>query len=309
MAYTTFGEQLRKMLNDRKISQRKLSEAITGDPSDTRQLQRLLKFERGIGMIEDTTLENLIDGFKKLRKSLSYSDTVYLYGLAGKFPTLKPTHDQIIEGINKFLPSLEKHPYPAYILGIRNFRYFAINAATVKLIGGYNRVDELANHSVFELIFAKKWGIVDLLGEKIEVVRREQVRRYIALNTLSRHEDFYMEYPEKLKNLMTPKEYENFLEIWLETNPDRIPETDYGILGEIDFVIPDNEKQISLKIHLNPEVIAIPSLANFFTIVRYEIKDTLHQGIADMFFHPQEFEKKCIKIWELPNIDQHELFL
>jgi transcriptional regulator with XRE-family HTH domain len=296
MAKTTFGEELRKKRKAQKWNQQKLTVKFyeAEDVSST----TIGRWERGENDPEAENVERLVEIF-----NLSYPDAMFWYGLAGKLPRLRmPSRRQIIESLETMTNALQEHIYPAYVLDNRHFRFWLINPGTVKLVGGIERAYELAKCSVFQLAFSRHFGIMDTLGDDLPKIQREQIRRFKALNIYRRHENFYMEYPErlKLKDGLTESEYEVFEKLWNEVEPDEMLLSDYAKLGDMTFNLHE-----PVKFRLIAETIL--HLGNLFSVSWYNIVDKEHEAAAATIFRRAN-EEECIKVWELPEVNTSELF-
>ncbi|MCS7072816.1 MAG: hypothetical protein NZM00_15025, partial [Anaerolinea sp.] len=224
MAKVTFGSYLRELLHNRNWSADKLACEIYGDMVNNRNaVNRWLRIgeqasERSKGnTIEDYTIEQLAQAL-----NLSYLDKFYMYGLAGKIPPLPlPSFEEVTRILDPLVPGIEAWPYPAYILDKLHFRFWAVNASAIAAIGGRARVNELVNCTVFQLLFCPRYRITDLFGNDLETVQRAQIRYYKTLNVWVRHEAYYMEYPERLRDRdgLTEEEYAVFERLWNETFP------------------------------------------------------------------------------------------
>lgn len=229
---------------------------------------------------------------------------MYFYGLAGKIPsTLTPTLSQIIQSFDTLISGLQNFPFPAYVLDSRYFRFWMINSPTMALIGGFDRVIELANCSVFQLLFSPRFGISILLGESLRRIQIEQVRRFKALNILRRHEEFYMEYPERLrdKDSLTDDEYAVFEETWNTVSPDSKSAANYTVAADLAFDLGEHR----IVFHLTAETVL--DLGNLFSISWFNLWNREYEGAARVLFNSAG-SQHCVKVWELPDVNTKELF-
>ncbi|MGQ9910724.1 MAG: hypothetical protein ACUVS2_18010 [Candidatus Flexifilum sp.] len=303
MAKVTFGSYLRELMNQRNWTSELVSDQIYGDQGNNRNaINRWLQIDRTDhtrqkgNYIGEHNIDKLADAFK-----LSYIDRFYLYGLAGKIPLLPlPSFEEVTQILEPLIPSLETWPYPAYIVDKLHFRFWAVNAATLAVIGGYEKARELANCTVFQLLFAKKYGVTDLFGDKLEAVRREQIRYYKTLNIWVRHESFYMEYPERLRDRdgLTPEEYAVFECLWNETFPFSVQSDASRSHVQIS--------QSGLPFDLVPNPIL--ALNNLFYIIWYHLRSDdaeLKAQLSQRFGLPVQStdNRKAVKLWELSDVD------
>jgi hypothetical protein len=165
------------------------------------------------------------------------------------------------------------------------------------------RIYQIANLSIFQLLFSPRFGITDLLGDNLVRIQREQIRRYKSLNIYRQHEDFYMEYPERLreKDGLPTEEYGVFASLWNSISPYDIPSTNYAILGDLEF----NLGNLSIKFRLTTELIL--HLGNFFIVSWYNVVEKQYESAAKDVFEGTT-EEACIKFWELPHVNAQELF-
>lgn len=304
MPRTTFGDQLEKLMKDRDWSAAELSDRIYNDNGHNRtNVKRWLRIGREEAnekkrQISDDRIQALVEAFE-----LSYQETIYLYGLAGKIPPMRmPSKEQIIRSFEGLVPFIGNFPYPAYILDSRYFRFWLVNHPTVQLIGGRERVNELANCSVFQILFSRRYGIADLFGENLERTQKDQIRRFKALNILRRHEAFYMEYPERLrdKDALTDDEYAVFEDMWNAVNPDEEPAANYFAAADLAFDLG------AYQIVFNLTVETVLNLGNLFSISWFHLRNREYEETAKAIFSSNG-SRDCVKVWELPGVDMMEL--
>lgn len=306
MAKITFGAQLEKLMEVRDWIPADLSHRIYQDNGKNRnQIERWLKIgKEGPNdkrpQITDDRIEALAQAFE-----LSYPDSMYLYGLAGKIPSTRtPSLAQITQSFDTLVSGLQDFPFPAYVLDSRLFRFWMVNSPTIALIGGYNRMLELANCSVFQLLFSPRFGITGLFGDSLRRIQIEQIRRFKALNILRRHEEFYMEYPERLrdKDGLTDEEYAVFEETWNAVSPDSRPSANYAAAADLAFDFGDQR----IIFHLTAETVL--DLGNLFSISWFNLWNREYEEVANLLFNSIG-KQPCVKVWELPNINTSEMFM
>lgn len=305
MPQTTFGEQLEKLMRDQDWSSADLSHAIYEDHGRNKtNVDRWLKIGREQpyekrSQISDDRIQALVQAF-----GLSYPDAMYMYGLAGKIPpTRTPSIYQIVQSFDELVPGIRDFPYPAYVLDSRYFRFWMVNSPTIRLIGGSDRVIKLANCSVFQLLFSPRYGISNLLGESLRRIQIEQVRRFKALNILRRHEEFYMEYPERLrdKDSLTDDEYTVFEETWNTVAPDSKSAANYSVAADLAFDLGEHH----IVFHLTAETVL--DLGNLFSISWFNLWNREYEEAAKALFSSNG-SQDCVKVWELPGVNTKELF-
>lgn len=299
MARTSFGEQLELLLQDKGWSSADLSDRIYNDGGNNRtQIDRWRKIGRNRSTVRITedSLELLVKAL-----DLSYADAVYFYGLAGKIPPLKmPSFRQVKRSLDVVSAGLGSFPFPAYVLDSRYYRFWLVNAATARLVGGDDNVFALANCSVLQLIFSRKYGVADLFGEKLPDVQREQIRRYKALNIMRRHEHYYMEYPDRLKEKdgLTDAEYAAFLEVWNNVEADSLPA--HNAVNDVEYTLGGT----SITFRLTAETIL--DLDNLFSITWYDIRDQSQRDMARSIFASGNVNN-VLRMWDLPGVNLQAL--
>lgn len=285
MATTTFGAELMKARKARKWNRDKLAMEFYGMPGNITTISR---WEQGINLPASDSIERLVEIF-----DLSYPDTMFWYGLAGKLPRLKmPSKRQIVQSLDTMIPALKEYPYPAYVLDSRYNRICLLNHAAVILIGGIARVRELADRSVFQLLFSEQLGVTRFLEKDLAEIREEQIRRFKIANMYWQHEDYYMEYPERLKSKdgLLEAEYNEFRKLWEKVHSNEISSID-PIIGDIIFGF---KRPIRFRI-VNELIV---SLGNLFSVSWYNIADRKYDDAAKKVFG-QVSSGECVKLWEI----------
>ncbi|MBE2196681.1 MAG: helix-turn-helix transcriptional regulator [Anaerolinea sp.] len=294
MAKTTFGAELRKAREGRGWNTLKLaSEYYYGTPRSDNTIRR---WEGGKCLPKEENIRRLAEIFE-----LSYPDAMYWYGLGKKLPRLTiPSKRQIIDILDALIPAMQQHNYPAYVLDSRYNRICLINSAAVELFGGIKRVHELANYSVFQLLFLDDLGVTPLLGKGLAEIRKEQILRFKAVNMYWRHEEFYMEYPERLKSKdgLLEAEYKEFESLWNVVQPGST--TNYAMHSEITFGY-NSPVRFRLIIDL------ILSLGNLFSISWYNPVDRKSEDAAKKVLG-QFPSGECVKLWEIPSVNLSGIF-
>jgi hypothetical protein len=293
MAKTTFGAELRRMMDERGVSIRELTRRLYGDTDNRTQVNRWLAIDtpdqaKGKS-IEAASLQRVVEAL-----GLPYVDQVYLYGLAGLLPAMAiPGEAEIKERLSEYIPRMEAHPFPAYVLDVPNYRFWMANSGVITMIGGMARARQLINMSVFQILFDRKRGISSHLSdEALYKVRYSQISRYKTWNIRRRHEPFFMAYPERLRDLdgLTEEEYGEFEAMWNEISP-----TDVSLVSfaELEFGLSDSSLQVFA---VKPEPL-LP-LQELFAISWYDVPDPQLREQALAFF-AQTDSPRSVCLWEL----------
>jgi DNA-dependent RNA polymerase auxiliary subunit epsilon len=300
MARTTFGAELKRMMDERGVPVRELTRRLYGEADNRTMVNRWLKIDihdpQHNYRIEDESLRDIVEALQ-----LNYDDSFYLHGLAGKLPPMRmPRPAQIQRTLTQYEAKLKAHPYPMYVLDVLNFRFWLANAPLIGLIGGLERAHTLAGTSVFQLLFSRQLGVAGQFGDKLATVQEGQVRRYKAMNRFRRHEAFYMEYPERLRDQdgLTAEEYAEFAALWTTVEPAQ-DETLYSTLA---MQVPNSS---TVTFELKVEVIF--NLKDLFTVTRFDIlepewREPVRQVFAALY------QGDCLRVWEIDGVDTAPIF-
>jgi hypothetical protein len=299
MAKTCFGEEFTRIQESLGLTNRQLAELVYGEGNcNTSVVSRLRRYGRESEPAngkkpwkpKPDTLKRFFEAM-----NLSYYEQVYLYGLAGMIPQSEtPSATDVETAFGLLEGEIAKHPYPAYVLDNQYFRFWAVNSAAARLVGGEERLDELKNCSVFDLAFSEKWGFTKAIApETLTDLRASQVVRFKLLNLLRRHEPFYMDYPELLQETLTDEEYKKehkgFESFWEGLNP---AESTF-----LNVTLTLNLGDHKMRLNVQSEPMYQLGLKDFFSLVRYYPVDSESQAVAREFF--EGCEKKCIFLWKM----------
>ena len=302
MPLTTFGDEFKKIQNSLGLTNEELAERVYGEgSSNTSVVSKLRGYVYGREPTnggkpwnpKPNTLKRFFEAM-----GLPYHEQVYLYGLAGMIPKYGALlRTDVKKVLDKMVPRIESHPYPAYVLDLNHFRFWVVNGAVAHLVGGEERLNVLKNCSVFDLVFSSKWGFTEIIApETLKALQESQVRRFKLINLLARHEPFYMSYPERLKETLDTEEYKVFEDCWNRSSLDDVP-------LNVNLVL--NLKGHKLSLNVQSEPVYQLGFKDFFTFIRYYPLDSDNEAAARKFF--DGCEKKAISIWEMEGATAAEL--
>ncbi len=307
MAKTCFGYEFARIQKDLELTNRQLAELVYGKGTrNTSVVSKLRTYGRESEPANGKKQSETANGKKSQKPwkpkpdtlkrffeamNLPYYEQVYLYGLVGMIPQSEtPSTTDVETAFNLLKDEITKHPYPAYVLDNKYFRFWAVNSAAARLVGGEERLDELKNCSVFDLAFSEKWGFTKAIApETLTDLRASQVVRFKLLNLLRRHEPFYMGYPELLQETLTDEEYKGFESCWKELNP---AESTF-----LNVTLTLNLGGYKMRLNVQSEPVYQLGLKDYFSLVRYYPMDSESEAVASEFF--KGCEKKCIFLWKM----------
>jgi hypothetical protein len=296
MAKTTFGAELKRMMDERNVSIRELTRRLYGSADNRTQVMRWLAIdtaEQAKGnAIEAASLQRVVEALE-----LPYVDQVFLYGLAGLLPAMViPGEAEIKERLSEYIPRMEAHPFPAYVLDAIHYRFWLANAEAVTLAGGMERAKHLASRSVFQILFDPALGIIQRVDDAALLqIRRNNIGFFKALNILRRHEPFFMAYPERLRDVdgLNSDAYAEFHRLWDTTPPgdESLPNEDLVIAvgghGSVVFTI-------------KPEPIV--ALGDLFHVAWYDVYEAQSRAPVETLF-ASNGGSGCIRLWEFDGVD------
>lgn len=300
MPRTTFGQEFTRLRTARDITNAELAEVLYGVGNNNTSVISNLnqsKLPDTGGPINLERLQKLCDYMQ-----LPYHEKMLLYGLSKHLPvTPAPRPDQVETEFCYVIQELVDHPYPAYVLDRVFFRFWLANSIIVKIIGGEEKVRQIKDCSVFDLVYDdKKWGMNGLLDQNyLETLRKAQVLRFKALNMTKQHEDYYMGYPEVLEKSLGEDAYKSFKDHWEELRT-------FGLDAHYNRVVFNFGE---LQIHFRITYETVWSLGDLFYIIRYfprSVEDTIKYNECMQFIGTPE--PSCVEVWKMEGTSHRSIF-
>lgn len=205
------GERLKTIREERGMTPIKLAAEMDSSLTSIRD------WENGERKLQPATIRRLAQALK-----LSYPEEMYWLGLAGHIPqTRMPDKEQIITALGAYYEDLNKLPFPAQIID-HHFTYWVANSATIDFVGSRDALAGLMSHQLtaLDVIFNSQIGFFNriTLPEELKKRQRQLARRIMGRSLHRRHEDFYQNYPAWLEQRLPEDDFDNFIEVWNETN-------------------------------------------------------------------------------------------
>jgi hypothetical protein len=281
-AIRTFREQAQP----KRISQFRLASLMEWEGTAP-----IIEIEKGRRRPRPETLNALGEALQ-----LKPADIAYLHGLAGyRAVRVMPPIEQIKRVLQALEPEMAQRLYPVYVLDYQ-FRHWMVNPATAALIGGsLERLSELMRHGVngFRAVFDSRLGVRQSFSDP-EAVEQERMFRFKQINLYSRHEPFYLAYPQCMQHQLLPEDYARFVRCWqqMQVGMDHL----FPIHPEIQVQLGADE--ITFVIHM----VELLHLDRLLFVGYYEPKED-HSGNRERceayFTQYRSDRQTCIRAWDL----------
>jgi len=278
-AIKTFREQAQPQ----KISQFRLATLMHWEGTAP-----VVEIEKGRRHPRPETLNALGDVLQ-----LSPADIAYLHGLAGYRPvTVMPPIEQIKRVLQTLIPDITQRLYPVYVMDYQ-FRFWMMNSAIAAYEeGNEDHLGDMLQYGVDGLRMSFDSRLLPHEGFG-EIVERETLFRFKAMNLYRRHEPFYLAYPERMQEVLTAEDYARFVQRWQEVDV-RMQDV-YPITPQIEECI--GETRMIFNIHM----VEIVHLDRLFFVAYYEPKDdgAGNRERCEAFFTRNEPKNKtCVCAWD-----------
>ena len=231
------GQRLKTIRELRQMSPLKLAAEMESSLTSIRD------WENGARKLQSDTIRRLA-----VALDLSYPEEVYWLGLAGHLPKMTmPSKHQIIEALEVYYAELVDLPFPAQISD-HHFTYWAVNPATIDFLGSREPLANLMKQKLtgLDVIFNSQIGFLQRATESQDTTQRQTqlTRRIVGRSLHRRHEPFYQDFPNLMRQRLLPEDYEQFITIWEEANSaeqEQKPQLeDVILMQDFEFQYPDS---------------------------------------------------------------------
>jgi len=285
------GERLRAVRESRGMSSLQLAAAMESSLTSIRD------WENGARKLQSDTVRRLADALE-----LSYPEEIYWLGLAGHIPSTRmPAKKQIITALEAYYQDLSKLNYPVQIID-HHFRYWVVNPATIDFAGSYMGLRAMMENGLtaLDVIFNSNIDFFGRISKPEDITSRQAqlVRRIIGRSIHRRHEAFYQNYPEFMRQRLSDADYTNFIRIWSEVDSVKDKDeqqphlADDIVLRNFNFNYHDGRTR-----NLQMRTDHIRYFGDLFELTLFHPPQPDTQGV----FKTQA--KEGLKLWEVINID------